>query len=88
MNTGDSFVKSPFSSKILLPRSLISLAAFLVKVITRMSRGDASFSAIIKAVLATIVFVFPLPAPASISTGPLRVVAASFCSALSSSIKV
>ena len=50
----------------------ISLAALFVKVTARIWLGNASLCLIIWAILEVITLVFPEPAPATISNGPLR----------------
>src|SRR3989339_128194 len=60
----------------------ISLAALSVKVNARISPGLASFSAISQAIRRVMTVVFPVPAPATIRSGPFLWVTAAVCSGL------
>ena len=69
-------------SPIMLPRrAFISFAALLVNVTARIFCGLTPFC-IKYAIREVRTFVFPLPAPASINSGPAVVCTASFCSLL------
>ena len=70
-----------FSPNILERRSFISLAALLVNVTAKILRGRIPFL-IIYVIRVVKTFVFPEPAPASISKGPFVVCTASYCSLL------
>ena len=73
-----------FSPTILARRSLISRAALLVNVTAKILPATAPCCTIY-AILEVKTFVFPLPAPAKISSAPFVVWAASSCSLLSPS---
>ena len=72
--------ESPIASEFNIELTLfcISFAALLVKVTDKIWFGKAFFSLIIWAILEVRTFVFPDPAPATISNGPSRYKTASF----------
>ncbi len=76
---------SPSLKGVLASRSFISRAALLVKVTASISRSRARPVSTKWAIRAISVLVLPVPAPASISSGPSSVSAASRCAGFRSS---